>query len=155
MELRDVHALASSLLRAHGLGTWNIGWDNARRRAGLCRYHTRTISLSRPLMALYDADAVREVILHEIAHAVVGPDHHHDAVWRAKAREIGCTGRRAMPADSPRPSAPWVGSCPRGHEFERFRRPSGRGSCSLCSARYDPRFLIEWRYRGHGEGGRR
>jgi hypothetical protein len=25
---------------------------------------------------------------------LVGKDHHHDAVWRAKALEIGCSGRR-------------------------------------------------------------
>jgi len=145
MDLRDVHTMATSLLRAHGLGTWHVGWDNARRRAGMCRYHTRTISLSRPLMALYDADQVREVLLHEIAHALVGPEHHHDAVWRAKARELGGTGRRALPAETPRPPAPWLGRCPRGHEFPRYRLPRGSASCSVCSPRFDARFLIEWR----------
>ena len=93
----------------HGVGDWSLGWDNARTRAGMCRYNTRTISLSRPLMALYEREQVREVVLHEIAHALVGAKHNHDAVWRAKAREIGSTGARALPVDSPRPPAPWVG----------------------------------------------
>jgi SWI/SNF-related matrix-associated actin-dependent regulator 1 of chromatin subfamily A len=34
----------------------------------------------------------KDTILHEIAHAIVGPHHGHDEVWRGKAVEIGCTG---------------------------------------------------------------
>ncbi len=39
-------------------------------------------------------EEVKDTILHEIAHALVGKAHHHDDVWRAKALEIGCSGRR-------------------------------------------------------------
>ena len=38
--------------------------------------------------------AMTESLLHEIAHALVGRKHNHDAEWKAKAREIGCTGER-------------------------------------------------------------
>jgi len=149
VELWDVQALAMALMREHGVaGEWHLGWDHARRRAGMCRFQTRTITLSRHLMELYEPHHVREVVLHEIAHALVGPAHNHDAVWRAKAREIGSSGSRALPADSPRPPAPWLGRCPRGHEYQRYRRPQVQGSCSRCSARFDPRFLVEWHYRG-------
>lgn len=144
MELTDVRALATDLMRRHGVSDWRLEWDNARTRAGMCRYHARTISLSKPLMALYDPEQVREVVLHEIAHALVGPAHRHDSVWRATARAIGSTGERVL-ASSPRPPAPWIGQCPRGHEFQRYRRPPARSSCSRCSARFDPRFVLQWR----------
>ena len=44
--------------------------------------------------ATADDAEIEDTLLHEIAHALVGRRHHHDAVWRAKAREIGCTGQR-------------------------------------------------------------
>ena len=37
---------------------------------------------------------VRDTILHEIAHAIVGPGHGHDAVWQTAERRIGCTPKR-------------------------------------------------------------
>merc|ERR1719221_1146271 len=42
---------------------------------------------------------VRNTMLHEIAHALVGPSKErggraHDDTWKACAREIGCNGRR-------------------------------------------------------------
>ncbi|MDX5318813.1 MAG: SprT-like domain-containing protein [Actinomycetes bacterium] len=148
MDLRDVRLLATGLMSQHGVGDWQLGWDNARTRAGMCRFGTRTISLSRHLMVLYEPEQVREVVLHEIAHALVGPQHNHDSVWRAKAREIGSSGARALPADSPRPPAPWVGRCPLGHEFHRYKRPPAQSSCSRCSSRFDARFLLEWHRRG-------
>ena len=65
---------------------------------------------------LHSDDEVLDTILHEIAHALVGPQHGHDAVWRAKAREIGCTGERCVSSDSPRVPGDWVGRCSAGHE---------------------------------------
>ena len=37
---------------------------------------------------------IRDTLLHEIARAIVGPGHAHDAVWRTAARRIGCTAKR-------------------------------------------------------------
>jgi hypothetical protein len=33
----------------------------------------------------------REILLHEAAHLLVGPDNDHGKVWRAKVKEIGGT----------------------------------------------------------------
>ena len=44
--------------------------------------------------ATADEAEIEDTLLHEIAHALVGRRHHHDAVWQAKAREIGCSARR-------------------------------------------------------------
>ena len=37
---------------------------------------------------------IRDTLLHEIAHAIVGPGHGHDALWQTAARRIGCTAKR-------------------------------------------------------------
>lgn len=148
MDLRAVVRLGEGLLVEHGLTGWRLTLDRAKRRAGACRFEERTISLSRHLMALYDEAHVRETLLHEIAHALVGPRHGHDAVWRAKAVEIGCSGARLVAPDAPRAPAPWRGVCPRGHTYERHRRPARPTSCARCDPRFDVDHLLRWTFHG-------
>ena len=56
-----------------GVGDWELSLDRARRRAGQTDHTRRRLTLSHHLMSLYDEPQVRETILHEIAHARVGP----------------------------------------------------------------------------------
>ncbi len=89
MDLAAAHDLATGLLAEHGLTDWRVEYDAAKRRAGVCRFSTRTIGLSAPLTVLHDEAMVRDTVLHEIAHALVGPSHGHDATWARTARAIG------------------------------------------------------------------
>ena len=41
-----------------------------------------------------EEDVVRQTMLHEIAHALVGYEAAHGPVWKRKAAEIGYTGKR-------------------------------------------------------------
>ena len=124
--------LATELMQVHGLVGWRIKLDNARRRAGQCDYSKKIISLSRLYVRHADADHIRDTILHEIAHALVGPHHGHDAVWRQKAREIGCTASRCHTLSFSR--AKWQMRCPNGcFAVERHRRKSGL-ICASCKA---------------------
>lgn len=148
MEREDAARLARGLMAEHGLTGWTFRFDRARRRAGLCRYDRREISLSGPLAELYDEADVREVVLHEIAHALAGARHGHDAVWRATARSIGSTGRRVVREGSPEVEGDWVGVCPAGHRVTRFRRPQRPQACARCSPVFDRRYLLTWTYRG-------
>lgn len=148
MELRAVRALGAELLALHGLTSWRFTFDNAKRRAGACKFDSRTISVSRHLMALYSEEHVRDTILHEIAHALVGPKHGHDGVWRAKARAIGCSGSRLVDEDAPRAPAPWRGTCPRGHTYDRHRRPARPASCTRCDRRFNTDYLLSWTFHG-------
>ena len=115
MDPRAALALARGLLAEHGLDDWRVGLDRAKTRAGACRFARREITLSAPLTRLHSEAEVRDTILHEVAHALVGPSHGHDDVWRATALRIGCSGQRCVPADAPRVEGPWRGTCPRGH----------------------------------------
>ena len=124
--------LATELIDAHGLVGWRIKLDHARRRAGQCDYTNKTISLSRLYVRHADTDHIRDTILHEIAHALVGPRHGHDAVWRQKAREIGCTATRCHDLSFAR--ARWVMTCPNGcFSVERHRKKSGL-VCASCKS---------------------
>ena len=148
MELFAAAALARELMNQHGLAEWGLVFDNAKTRAGVCRPVSRQIGLSRPLTELHPDDEVRDTILHEIAHALVGAEHNHDAVWKAKAREIGCSARRCVDADQGEIPGDWAGVCPSGHVLHRHRRPSRAMSCSVCSPAFDPAAVIEWTFRG-------
>lgn len=89
----SAYVLGMNLLATHGLAPdWSIAFDRAKMRAGLTNFGTRTITLSENMIRTASQEDVRNVILHEIAHALVGPFHGHDDVWRAKALEIGCDG---------------------------------------------------------------
>lgn len=148
MELEAARRLARELLAEHGLGDWTVVFDRAKRRAGICRHDSRQIGLSAPLTALHAEADVRDTILHEIAHALVGPRHGHDAVWRRTAVRIGCSGERCTDPDLPTVEGDWVGTCAAGHRITRHRRPARPGSCAECSPRFSHHHLLTWTYRG-------
>ena len=128
--LADAIETATVLMQQHGLTGWRVKLDHARRRAGQCDYSTKVISLSRLYVRNAEKDHIRDTILHEIAHALVGPNHGHDAVWRQKAREIGCTATRCHSLSFSK--SRWIMQCPNGcFSVERHRRKSGL-VCAAC-----------------------
>jgi len=144
----DAAGMASGLMARWGLADWRFAFDGAVRRFGSCDHRTRTISLSRHLVALNDREVVRDTILHEIAHALVERHHGHDAVWRAKALEVGAQPDRTYGDEVTSPPARWVGTCPGcGTTIGRMRRLTL--SCGPCGrGRWDPRYAYEWRLAG-------
>lgn len=143
MELDRARDLALDLIEQHGLD-WKFGWDHARRRAGQTDFTNRRITLSKHLTPLCSPEQVRQTVLHEIAHALVGPGHGHGPVWQAKAKEVGADPRRTTGADFPTLAAPWRAVCSAGHTHERFRLPRRDVSCGYCSRTYSDRHVLSW-----------
>ena len=144
MELDKARGLAKALMRQHGLADWEFAFDRAKTRAGACRPSLRRLSLSAPWTRIHDDVQVRDTILHEIAHALVGARHGHDEVWRRKALEIGCSASRCFAAGDDRPPAAWVGTCPAGHAVEQHRRPTRVVTCKGCSDVFDLAHVFTW-----------
>lgn len=145
--LKEVRQLAHELMQLHGLLGWHFGFDRARTRAGLCNYQLQRISLSSHYVLISSIEDARQVLLHEIAHALVGKVHGHGKIWRAKASSIGYLHRRIDGRQLAEKVAPWLGVCPSGHQHFRYKRPARTTSCLLCSPRYSLRYRIEWQQR--------
>lgn len=145
MELLKAYQLGVTLMEKYNLDKmdWSFEFDNAKRRFGCCNYRKKKITLSAPLTELRDESFVKNTILHEIAHALVGGRHGHDNVWRAKAIEIGCNGNRC--SSDVEINGKWIGTCPNGHTKHRHRKPSGSISCGTCSNVYDPKYTINFK----------
>ncbi|WP_306213801.1 SprT family zinc-dependent metalloprotease [Actinoplanes sp. RD1] len=144
MDLTSARELAYGLMARHRLTGWRLVFDNARTRAGVCRSDRKEIGLSRVLTELYPEEQVRDTVLHEIAHALAGPKHGHDRVWRATAQRIGCSGTRCVPEDAPRAEGGFVGTCAAGHRTTAHRRPVRVRSCPKCSPTFDPAAIYTW-----------
>lgn len=148
MELQEAYDEARRLLHEHGLDEWRVRFDQAKRRAGVCRFGERVIGLSAPLTRLHDPDEVRATILHEVAHALAGPGAGHGPRWQAVARRLGCSTQRCLPQDAPRVPGAWVGVCSAGHSIERHRRPERVATCPRCSRTFDVAHAFEWTFHG-------
>ena len=91
--LAHVAALARRLMDEHGLGAWAFAFLEAERRLGDCRFEDRLIRIGRGHALDAGEAEVRDTILHEIAHALAGPEARHGPAWKAAARRIGATPR--------------------------------------------------------------
>lgn len=136
------------LMDEHGLEDWRLVFDRAKKRAGICRSSERTIGLSTPLTVLHTPDQVRDTVLHEIAHALVGPRHGHGPTWQAMAVRVGASPERCLPQDAASVPGAWMGTCPAGHTIERHRRPARVSSCRECSPRFTPEAVFTWTHHG-------
>ncbi len=145
VSLEQVETLANGLIDQHQAGgrlakAWRFGFDLAPSRAGACNYSARRINLSVSYCQRATRAEIEDTILHEIAHAIVGPRHNHDKVWKAKALEIGCAGERCHRVEHSTPR--WVGECGCGQRWFRHRlqrRLMQDRVCAKC------RGVIIWR----------
>ena len=138
LALEAVVAKADRLMSKHRLNGWSFQFDDALKRGGQCDHAIRVISMAREFCRVASEAEWTDTLLHEIAHALVGPGHHHDAVWKRKARQIGCSSDRCHSVRFTRPK--YVLTCPRCKwAVTRMRRTRGL-ICRRCSAdlRYHP-----------------
>ena len=83
--------LAEELLRKHDLATTKVEFRNHFEAAGKCYANGETITLLLQHCLCDDIEEVKNTILHEIAHALVGVHCGHNIVWQKKAKELGVT----------------------------------------------------------------
>jgi len=141
-----VSALARAGIERHLPGQgWAFALDSGKRRAGLCNYTDRRISISKHHIEVHKVDESLQVLAHEVAHALSGKAAGHGKKWLAPAKSIGYRAEKFSGQEIAKEKAPWVGACPQGHEHYRYRKPTRPLSCGLCERGFSTRNLIAWR----------
>ena len=115
--------LAAAMLAAHGLGDWSFRFNRSKLNMGLCRYGLRRVELSAHFVEGNSEEAVRDTLLHEIAHALAGRRAGHGPAWRAMCLRVGARPER-LSYEVDMPEGRWqavCGGC--GMRHHRHRRP--------------------------------
>lgn len=122
--------MALRLISEHKLSAWEFGFNRRKCALGLCRHAERRIELSAYFVMANDEAAIRDVILHEIAHALAGYRAGHGPKWRAICERIGAVPERC--GEARMPGGAWQASCPACKQsYTRHRRPR-RGMTHYC-----------------------
>lgn len=127
--LRTYQLLAEQMLHEHGLNDWKFQWDNARTRGGICKYSIKTIQVSRVVAQLNDDDWFYQTLIHEVAHALVGPGHGHGYVWRNKMRALGARPNRTHNGTVVKEKHKFIYTCPKCGIFGSRARQSNYVVC--------------------------
>lgn len=107
MKTRAAYVLATRLMDEHLDKSWTLEFTNRWGVAAYCHGGEKKIGLNVRHIRNSPTAEVRDSILHEIAHALVGASHSHDQVWAQTAVELGGSAR--IEANTPDRTSPVVG----------------------------------------------
>lgn len=95
----DVQSFAEFKLRELGLWAegWRFGWSSSVRSVGWCDYKTRTIKISKNFFTVFkNREDVKDIVLHELAHAKAGYLAGHGPAWKNVCKELGANPERLV-----------------------------------------------------------
>ena len=137
MDLKEAWTRSIELMDKHGLIAkgWKFDMNMRRSSLGLCSHGRNTIELSAPLTKANTWDRMKRTVLHEIAHALIGPGHGHDMIWKSICLAIGGDGL-VKADDITLPQYKWNAICPEhGHVGGWSRKPREQYHCTRCHNR--------------------
>ena len=146
MDVNECMQKSKQLVRSF-LPGWNVLYNSSRRVFGLTRYERRLIVLSKPYCKINSWKTIRLVVLHEVAHGLVGWEHAHDKVWKEKCLEIGGDGKIYIDIKAIKlPRGTHIAVCPVcGERYFRVRKPKKTRSCGKCCDVFSPDRILEYK----------
>jgi predicted SprT family Zn-dependent metalloprotease len=131
-KLKEVRSLVLKLMNEHGLidkGWTFYGFTNSKKSAGVCsytrntlpnvlpqnRFHSGKIKISKFYALQMNEEEIKNVILHEIAHALDVMERgysKHDLRWKVIAKRIGCNAERTFESKKFNIKYKYDGYCP-------------------------------------------
>lgn len=124
---------------------WQFYFNDNRSRLGVCKEYNKSIELSIWHVNNSPFESVKNTLLHEIAHAIVGCRNQHNNVWRNKAIEIGCNGERCGHMNAPYKYTAVCNNCEKTFQVNK----RGNKACGYCckrlnSGRYAEEFKLSF-----------
>ncbi len=89
MNITEAKKLAKDTATENRLFGWRVFFSKDDTVGATCWHNIHAIELNETFILDNAKDVCTNLILHEIAHAIVGWEHHHNDVWKAKCVEIG------------------------------------------------------------------
>jgi len=130
------------------LSGWVLDFSNRKRTLGHCNCTKKIISISNAYLKINLFPAMKDTLLHEIAHALqfekTGKTNH-GKVWKTIALDVGCRPIRCADLSEVNlPAAKYLGTCPCcGNKTNFYRKVSKVYSCNICSNKFDPRYILK------------
>lgn len=85
----DAQKMCDEKLKEYNLTHWKASFISSTTKCAACDFENKRILISTNYCNACTIEDMKETILHEIAHALVGYASGHNEVWQAKAKEIG------------------------------------------------------------------
>lgn len=132
---------------------WGFKIHNRASSIGMCCYNNKTIYFSSFYTELKPED-ILDTILHEIAHALVGPGNGHNKKWRNMCIIVGAKPRRCNETKINEnvemklaKSAKYIAVCPGCNKVSSaFKKMKRNRSCANCSgAVYNEKFRLNFK----------
>lgn len=127
MEIEAAYQLAVELIEEH-LGhldnKWKLNLNKHHSALGRCDHSRNLIELSVYFIQYNEAKDVREITLHEIAHALAGCDVGHGKEWADQCRRLGIEPIVTY-HDMKMPEGKWVATCKKcNQQYNKHRKPA-------------------------------
>jgi len=89
MEIRLATKLFKQKLLLHNINDWKIRYTYNKIILANVDEDKKVINISSSFVKMNNKKICTNLILHEIAHILVGAKEMHNEVWKQKCREIG------------------------------------------------------------------
>lgn len=122
IKIAETYSLANKLLKEFGLDDWTFEISNEKNTLGRCNNAKKLITYSSYWLHVGQKE-IEDTIRHEIAHALAGPGHGHDEVWRMTAVRVGAKPERCAPPGLKSAAKPnfYIECSGCGKRFPRYR----------------------------------
>ena len=129
---KEFLTLARFEMDKNNLFDWGLELDFAKVRAGACHFGEKKITFSRNFVKNSNQNDIKDTILHEIAHALVGSNNGHNEVWKEMAIKLGCSARRCHTLEFSQYK--WIRFCPNQCWEQKIHRRKSNLICKRCGA---------------------
>lgn len=108
--------------------------NDSKENAAICYDNPLEIQMSRYFLEspVASKEKIDDILLHELAHAVVGPGEGHNAKWKEFAKSIGCTSEVCAGPFLKKRDYNYSLQCPDGCDVRKLKKPS-KTKINICS----------------------